>query len=65
MTRRRARIEAATRAHLEDLGRLRAAPFEQPKPPSAPVVAQQQAAWETYWPNIVQPAYVVGSAVAR
>lgn len=62
--RRRARIEAATAQHVADLGRLRPLPFEQPETANPPLVAEQQAAWETYWENIAQPAFV-GSAVAR
>lgn len=58
LPRRRARIEAATAAHLADLGKLRPQPFAQPKPVSAPVAEQQRAAWMSYWPNIATPWFV-------
>jgi hypothetical protein len=61
LTRRRLRDEAAAAEHVELLQQLTA---DIRRDRAAQARQQQDEAWASYWPNIVQPEFV-GSAVAR
>lgn len=64
MSRRRARIEAATAEHVAALQLVGRRTIREQVDAMRAAGDRQWAAWETYWPNIAQPAFV-GSAVAR